>query len=360
MKTPRDIIDAEAIKELKRALDARRYFTVCVLTRELPARFRRGSPEDKVYEYLFSSDPPLLRLIRLFLSEAEISGPDLRVLFGSGLTDFLIDSGILEKRSGSYRSLMSITPFKNNYFLAGGGVFPLFKEQNIFANALVPGQYDMTLELCSGSGIFSVLSSPYSGRVQALDINPRAVEIGRFNALLNNADNMTCIQSDLFQNAKGAYDLILANPPYNPSFGNRDDLCLHAGRGGEDILFEIIGKLPRYLNEGGLCQIISRYFYKKGRTYYDRLRDIVDVGKFNIFLLQSFPRDIFTLSNLVKTSWSVGDAAALFDFYARESIDRESYGILSLRRVNSQGRFAEQVIDFDNYLDREIYPLIRL
>lgn len=51
-------------------------------------------------------------------------------------------------------------------------------------------------------------------KVQALDINLRALEFTRINACLAGTDGVHAIASDLLREAEGSFDLIVANPPY--------------------------------------------------------------------------------------------------------------------------------------------------
>jgi release factor glutamine methyltransferase len=46
------------------------------------------------------------------------------------------------------------------------------------------------------------------------DVNQRALRFCKINAALNGFENVEIIESDLFANIEGNFDLILANPPY--------------------------------------------------------------------------------------------------------------------------------------------------
>jgi methylase of polypeptide subunit release factors len=46
------------------------------------------------------------------------------------------------------------------------------------------------------------------------DINARALRFSRINAILNGIENVEAVESNLFENIGGAFDLIIANPPY--------------------------------------------------------------------------------------------------------------------------------------------------
>ena len=172
------------------------------------------------------------------------------------------------------------------------------------------------------------------------------------NSLLNKAFNVEAIPSDLYAAAGRKFDLILANPPYNPSLAATADrtLSLHSGPSGDDVLNRIIRGLPEFLADNGVCQIVTRLFFRTGEEAHDRIKVMIDPDAFNIFILQTQPRQIFTMSNLEKTGWSVppGHQHLLFDHYRSAQISRESFAIINFRKVGSGGRYRESIVDFDH------------
>jgi SAM-dependent methyltransferase len=74
------------------------------------------------------------------------------------------------------------------------------------------------LDIGAGSGAgglhAAALTSRLGPTVTLTDINQRALRYCRINAALNRIDNVRVVESDLFANVSGRYDLIIANPPY--------------------------------------------------------------------------------------------------------------------------------------------------
>ncbi len=72
------------------------------------------------------------------------------------------------------------------------------------------------LDLCTGSGAIAISVSHYTNiNVTASDISSDCINIASKNALLNNIQNkINFIQSDLFENIHGTFDIIASNPPY--------------------------------------------------------------------------------------------------------------------------------------------------
>jgi len=120
------------------------------------------------------------------------------------------------------------------------------------------------LDLCTGSGCLALaLAKEFSkSEVIGADVSGKALEYARRNARINNIQNVTFLNGNLYEPVKGRkFDIIVSNPPYI----RRKDICtlqpeikgwepLEALDGGEDgLLFyrEILSRAPEYLVPGG-------------------------------------------------------------------------------------------------------------
>ena len=75
------------------------------------------------------------------------------------------------------------------------------------------------LDLCTGSGAVAISlknERPFLN-VSASDISAKALETAACNAARLLDSSVTFIQSDLFDNIPGKYDVIVSNPPYVPA-----------------------------------------------------------------------------------------------------------------------------------------------
>lgn len=125
---------------------------------------------------------------------------------------------------------------------------------------------DKMLDLCTGSGAVAVAVACEAAKdknvtVVASDISEDALEVARKNIRINKA-NVTVVKSDLFENIKGKYNLITANPPYIKSaeidslqrevreFEPR--LALDGGEDGLWIYRRIAEKANKHLVRGGM------------------------------------------------------------------------------------------------------------
>lgn len=141
------------------------------------------------------------------------------------------------------------------------------------------------LDMCTGSGCIAVSIDRLSkgSKVTAVDISEKALEVAQENNSLNNA-NVTFIQSDLFTNVTGRYDIIVSNPPYIrtdeiPEL--MEEVKSHepvmALDGMEDGLYfykKICGEASDYLNDNG------KIFFEIG---YDQGDDVSEILRQNRF-----------------------------------------------------------------------------
>jgi ribosomal protein L3 glutamine methyltransferase len=146
------------------------------------------------------------------------------------------------------------------------------------------------LDLCTGSGCLAVLAARAfpRARVSASDISRDALAVARRNV----GPRIRLIQSDLFNQVRGTFDLILANPPYVTSRAMRalpaeyryePGLALAAGSDGLDVIHRLIAEAPAHLNAGGLlvCEVGENR--RAVERAYPRLR--LDWPRDEVFML---------------------------------------------------------------------------
>jgi len=119
---------------------------------------------------------------------------------------------------------------------------------------------ERVLEIGCGSGILSIHCAKAGGNVTAVDINPRAVECTRRNAVASGVD-IEVMHSNLFDEVEGEFELIIFNPPYLPVEEQGDlEMAWSGGEGGIEVTDRFLDQALEHLAEGGriLLLISSR------------------------------------------------------------------------------------------------------
>lgn len=124
------------------------------------------------------------------------------------------------------------------------------------------------LDVCTGSGCLAILLAHAwpDATVDATEISPDALAVAAQNVALHGlGDRVQLLEGDLFEPCGPArYDLIVANPPYEPTalcddlppeLRHEPRLALDGGADGLTLVRRIVAEAPRYLAAGGLLAV---------------------------------------------------------------------------------------------------------
>lgn len=101
-------------------------------------------------------------------------------------------------------------------------------------------------DMGTGSGIVATALAAGFEKVVAVDINP-------FSGNSHFPKNVTFVESDLFSNVLGKFDLIAFNSPYLPGYEDRRWSC---GKG--EVILRFLEEAKRHISKGGkLVLLIS-------------------------------------------------------------------------------------------------------
>jgi len=130
-------------------------------------------------------------------------------------------------------------------------------------NLFERGANPTILDLCTGSGCIALYLAAKipQAYVVGADISSEALTLAAENARLTKLqEKVKWLQSDLFAEVSGTFDLIVSNPPYIPS-GDLAGLsaevkqeprqALDGGTDGLDIIRQIVSVVADYLNPRG-------------------------------------------------------------------------------------------------------------
>ena len=113
------------------------------------------------------------------------------------------------------------------------------------------------LDIGTGSGAISVaLKKSIDCNITGVDISKNALEVAKKNAKSNDVD-INFLESDIFSNVEGKYDVIISNPPYisrNEEVMDSVDkyephLALYAKNDGLYFYQNILENAKKYLND---------------------------------------------------------------------------------------------------------------
>ncbi|MDG6220971.1 MAG: methyltransferase, partial [Candidatus Thermoplasmatota archaeon] len=122
------------------------------------------------------------------------------------------------------------------YVHIADGVYPVAEDTLLMLEAVEVRRGERFLEMGCGQGLVGLHAAKYGAEATLADIDPLAVECARRNGLENDLA-VEVVQSDLFENIRGAYDVIVFNPPYLPGDTAKGlrDTRLDGGQGGIEV-----------------------------------------------------------------------------------------------------------------------------
>jgi methylase of polypeptide subunit release factors len=127
------------------------------------------------------------------------------------------------------------------------------------------------LDLGCGCGTLALLL----GRAQTLgtDLNPRAIELAKFNAWANGIDGVEFREGNLYEPAVGrGFDLIVSQPPYIPlPEGQAANPYYHAGSRGDEVARAVLAGAAAHLNRGGRALVFSDWPLAERELLRDRV-----------------------------------------------------------------------------------------
>jgi len=138
---------------------------------------------------------------------------------------------------------------------------------NRFEPWLNPNSINRVLEIGTGSGCIALsIAEAFSDiEVVATDISPDAIDVARLNTKAHDLEQQVeIIESDLFENVSGVFDLIITNPPYVPDkimldlpkeYLHEPHMALAAGEKGLDFISRILHDAPPFLTDNGIVII---------------------------------------------------------------------------------------------------------
>jgi HemK-related putative methylase len=226
---------------------------------------------------MFNNSSLLYSLYKLFLKGEELEREFILKIFDKKKIEILINEAILFKTENGYSSNYRIVPIAEHFIICSPPFefdtpqYVYLGEDSIVFRDLLRKELKETvnhaLEIGCGTGLLSLLMSQVAKDVTAVDINQRALELTKLNAVINGFNNINTYISDIYSNIDGKFDLIISNPPYV----FLPDECsgrtfAFGGNLGIDILEKILLGLDKHLKDNGICYLIFFSYIKENQT----------------------------------------------------------------------------------------------
>jgi SAM-dependent methyltransferase len=292
--------DEAAIVELRRVLDAAGY-TIEGIPRALglDGAFTRESAEIPYYVRILPRGAPISTLIKLFLLDVPVTRGEADTALAPLGVERIEAIGLVEAGGAGdeVRGLVDLVP-REELLVASDRfhddrlperpdhVYGPTPPTRALASLTVRRPVETGLDLGTGSGIQAILAAAHAGQVVGTDVNPRALEFARFNAVLNGVGNVELREGDLFEPVAGErFDLVVCNPPYliapSEGFAFRD-----SGIRGDRFCAELVRRVPEHLTDGGLAHVLVSWTPTPGEDWTAEPRRWVDGSGCDAILLR--------------------------------------------------------------------------
>jgi SAM-dependent methyltransferase len=238
---------------------------------------------------------PGAQLGRLFIYADAVSRLEAQEALGPSLMRVAMASGLVVDEPGDgdlVRSPFQLTPLEGLYFLSdslesGGEVvmgpgqttLPLIRLAEDLPGASV-------LDVGCGPGSVALFAARRGARVLGTDINPRAIELARWNARLNRLTAAFEV-GDLTAPARGRlFDLVLSQPPFVMRPSDMEAVTyLHGGAWGDELAFRLFAQLPSILAPSGIAVIFLDTALRPETPFHQRIRAALDGAPLDLVVL---------------------------------------------------------------------------
>ena len=122
------------------------------------------------------------------------------------------------------------------------------EDSELLRNVIKEYSKGFVLDMGTGTGILAQEAAKTADTVLAVDINKKAIEYCKNN--IKN-EKITFKQSDLFENIKEKFDLIIFNPPYLPEDKKAKDISLDGGKRGYELIEKFLKQAKKHLKSNG-------------------------------------------------------------------------------------------------------------
>ena len=270
----------------------------------------------------------------------------------------LVKSGLLIREGDGFAPVVLVLPFGDLLTVCDHAVESDHPPPDVVIGPNAPAgslmnftirrQAGTALDMCCGGGIHAMKLAAHSDTVVASDLNPRALTFARFNARLHGAENIEFLEGDGFHTVSGrSFDLIVANPPFY-LLPATDLLYRDNPLDLDGFARELMRQAPRYLNEGGIFQMVLEWVELEGQPWPKRLEEWFDGAGCDVWVVRNYAMrpieycearlrsgGLATVDSDVKTlaDWS--------EYYSRNKVTAMHGGVIAMRKRASAKNWTE-------------------
>jgi SAM-dependent methyltransferase len=294
-----------------------------------------------------SDGSPLGAVVRLFLMGFPARRSYIERSLGSDLTNGLISMGLVCSQDDRLKASVQIISTGQLMFASDPPTLSRWSDYVMgpadssitLANMTVRTPVEQSLDLGCGCGVHALLAAEHSARVIALDKNPRAIMYSRFNALLNDIDNVDARVGDMFAPIDGGpFGLVVTNPPFvispETTFTYRDSSEMSDG-----VTRTIATSVGSILQPGGYCSMICDWVHLRDVDWQERIRSWFAGADCDVWVIRSAEYDPRAYaSNWIGHSQdgTIDERHELFsrwlDYYRENDIEQIDSGLMIVRK----------------------------
>lgn len=267
--------DAGAFGDLlrRRGFTEERVLATIVLDRHVwPPRIN----QEATLQRLAPGDP-FSCLLRLFRLEQTLPRAEVASVLAPFPIDDLIALGLLQPAEPDHVAARAYLGVRRGLLLFSD--WPSRRKDPLYVlgqtqtseklEALTPRRpFDCMLDLGTGNGLLALLGAQHCRQVVATDINPRAINLARFNARVNRIENIDFRLGSWFEPVgTESFNLITCNPPFVMS-PHSQSLYRDGGFEADGLMKMLAQEMPAHLAPGGIGLFIGNWLVEDG----DRVR----------------------------------------------------------------------------------------
>lgn len=309
-----------------------------------------------------TQDPsPLNTLIRLFFLRVPVEAHEASEALAPLSVEAGIEGGLLQllDTENQVKAKVDLWPIRDLLLVADVSkglesdpcadmVLPPGPVALHLANTMIPLSCERVLDLGTGSGILALLASGRAQAVVATDLNDKAVTYARFNAKLNNLENVICRKGSLFEPVReDRFQHIVCNPPYVIGPHQRY-LFRDSGLRGDVFCQRLIREAINYLDSDGFLQLTANLPHLTGRPWKEDMESWFAGLPCDVLVLVEERYDIadYAMTWILTTeSHDVDRVPELFnvwiDYFEKEKIEGISQLLITVRRSDAGGPWIQ-------------------